>query len=177
MTGGFVTACTQVELQDCGISPVGVRSLAAAVEDAIAAAKAGCAGGAAVSGRSKPRLQVLHLDGNPLGFSGTSALRPLLSVLRELYLGSAGLGDEGMLFGCLLLLLQKLPFLHIGTYLFIWKGVHAHMHSPACPSAPALQSERNAMRGSSSWKGHLCAQVLQHSQHPSQPPRPWSCWM
>lgn len=45
----------------------------------------------------KLRLQILRLDGNPLGFSGTSALKPLLSQLRELHLGRAGLGDEGQL--------------------------------------------------------------------------------
>lgn len=83
----------QVELQDCEISPVGARALAAGVEDAVAAYESGVSQTGAPP--VKPRLQVLHLDGNNLGFSGTSALRPMLSLLRELHLGFAGLGDEG----------------------------------------------------------------------------------
>ncbi|EIE26490.1 RNI-like protein [Coccomyxa subellipsoidea C-169] len=94
----------EVDLHDCEIGASGARSFAAAFEDARDALEAEASGGVAsnaeINGRAagparKIRLQVLRLDGNPLGFSGTSALKPLLSQLKELHLGRAALGDEG----------------------------------------------------------------------------------
>ena len=92
----------QVDLHDCEIGPSGARFLAAAMENARDAVESQSGGGltAEANGRTplparRIRLQVLRLDGNPLGFSGTSALKPLLSQLKELHLGRADLGDEG----------------------------------------------------------------------------------
>lgn len=94
----------QVDLHDCDIGASGARSLAAALEHARDAVESESGGGmtndAVATVRTpvparKIRLHVLRLDGNPLGFSGTSALKPLLSQLKELHLGRAGLGDEG----------------------------------------------------------------------------------
>ena len=109
----------QVDLHDCEIGASGARSFAAAFEDARDALEAEASGGVAsdaeINGRAagparKIRLQVLRLDGNPLGFSGTSALKPLLSQLKELHLGRAALGDEGgSSEGSLLLAHLKVP--------------------------------------------------------------------
>ena len=94
----------QVDLHDCEIGASGARSLAAALENARDAVESESSGGLTAEGEAngstpvlarKIRLQVLRLNGNPLGFSGTSALKPLLSQLKELHLGRAGLGDEG----------------------------------------------------------------------------------
>lgn len=89
----------QVDLHDCEVGERGARSLAAAVDsvrDALEAESAGAPAADGTMAAARIRLQVLRLDGNPLGFSGTSALKPLLSLLKELHLGRAGLGDEGI---------------------------------------------------------------------------------
>ncbi len=43
------------------------------------------------------RLRVLRLDGNAAGPGAGKALQPLLGHVRELYVSSMGLGDEGVL--------------------------------------------------------------------------------
>ncbi|CAL8466795.1 g6331 [Coccomyxa elongata] len=94
----------EVDLHDCEIGASGAMSLATALEHAKDAVEEqttntmlqnGHVNGSTPAPKRKIRLQILRLDGNPLGFSGTSALKPLLSQLRELHLGRAGLGDEG----------------------------------------------------------------------------------
>ena len=95
-----------MDLHDCEIGASGAMSLATALEHAKDAVEEQATSTMLHNGRTngstslatrKLRLQILRLDGNPLGFSGTSALKPLLSQLRELHLGRAGLGDEGQL--------------------------------------------------------------------------------
>ncbi len=66
------------------------------MRDALEAESAGAVAADGAHTAARIRLQVLRLDGNSLGFSGTSALKPMLSLLKELHLGRAGLGDEGI---------------------------------------------------------------------------------
>ncbi len=45
---------------------------------------------------SSSRLRILRLDGNAAGPGAGKALQPLLGHVRELYVSSMGLGDEGL---------------------------------------------------------------------------------
>ena len=98
----------QVELQNCGIGAAGVSSIAKAAEDNSGSssnrasfmslpelAANGVLPESSQETAPTSRLRVLRLDGNAAGPSAGKALQPLLSHVRELYVSSMGLGDEG----------------------------------------------------------------------------------
>jgi len=100
----------QVELQNCVIGAAGVSSIAKAAEtnsgsssntaSFMSLPEVAANGVLPESSRDTAptsRLRVLRLDGNAAGPSAGKALQPLLSHVRELYVSSMGLGDEGVL--------------------------------------------------------------------------------
>jgi len=100
----------QVELQNCVIGAAGVSSIAKAAENNSGSSsnRASCMSLPEVAANGvlpessrdtapTSRLRVLRLDGNAAGPSAGKALQPLLSHVRELYVSSMGLGDEGVL--------------------------------------------------------------------------------
>ena len=100
----------QVELQNCGIGAAGVRSIAEAAESnngssskrasAMSLPELAANGVLPESSQetaSSSRLHILRLDGNAAGLGAGKALQPLLGHVRELYVSSMGLGDEGLL--------------------------------------------------------------------------------
>ncbi|CAL5227399.1 g10354 [Coccomyxa viridis] len=98
-----------VELQNCGIGAAGVRSIAEAAESnngssskrasAMSLPELAANGVLPESSQetaSSSRLHILRLDGNAAGLGAGKALQPLLGHVRELYVSSMGLGDEGI---------------------------------------------------------------------------------
>ena len=101
---------SQVELQNCGIGAAGVRSIAEAADSysgsssnrasAMSLPELAANGVLPESSQetvSSSRLHILRLDGNAAGPGAGKALQPLLGHVRELYVSSMGLGDEGVL--------------------------------------------------------------------------------
>lgn len=99
----------QVELQHCNIGAAGVSSIAKAAYEtggsSSTRASAMSLPELAANGvlpkseqetASNSRLRILRLDGNPAGPAAGKALLPLLGHVRELYISSMGLGDEGV---------------------------------------------------------------------------------
>ncbi len=100
---------TQVELQNCEIGAAGVSSIAEAADSnngssskrasAMSLPELAANGVLPESSQetaSSSRLHILRLDGNGAGPSAGKALQPLLGHVRELYVSSMGLGDEGL---------------------------------------------------------------------------------
>ena len=100
---------TQVELQNCEIGAAGVSSIAEAADSnkgssskrasAMSLPELAANGVLPESSQetaSSSRLHILRLDGNAAGPSAGKALQPLLGHVRELYVSSMGLGDEGL---------------------------------------------------------------------------------
>lgn len=105
----MLTMHTQVELQNCGIGAAGVSSIAEAADgnsgsssnraSAMSLPELAANGVLPESSQetaSSSRLRILRLDGNAAGPGAGKALHPLLGHVRELYISSMGLGDEGL---------------------------------------------------------------------------------